>query len=72
VAAGDPVLPCRVLPYIGVFFAAIEAWVAILMTGRCRRGICDYIEGVIRWHNRVVGNAFSLVTDVYPPFRLKP
>ena len=30
-----------------------------------------YIEGVIRWHNRVVGYAFILVTDEYPPFRLR-
>jgi hypothetical protein len=28
--------------------------------------------GVIRWHNRVVGYAFILVTDRYPPFRLRP
>ena len=58
--------------YIGVFFAAIAAWVAILVTGRYPRGIFDYIEGVLRWHNRVVGYAFILVTDVYPPFRLGP
>ena len=32
----------------------------------------DYVEGVIRWHNRVVGYAFILVTDRYPPFRLRP
>ena len=34
--------------------------------------IFDYIEGVIRWHNRVVGYALILVTDDYPPFRLSP
>jgi hypothetical protein len=44
----------------------------ILLTGRYPRGIFDYIEGVIRWHNRVVGYAFILVTGVYPAFRLKP
>jgi len=58
--------------YIGVFFAAIGAWFAILFTGRYPRGIFDFIEGVVRWHNRVVGYAFTLVTDKYPPFRLKP
>lgn len=58
--------------YVGAFFAAIAAWVAILVTGRYPRGIFDYIEGVIRWHNRVVGYAFILVTDAYPPFRLRP
>ena len=58
--------------YIGVFFAAIGAWFAILFSGRYPRGIFDYIEGVIRWHNRVVGYAGVLVTDEYPPFRLRP
>lgn len=58
--------------YVGAFFAAIAAWVAILVTGRYPRGIFDYVEGVIRWHNRVVGYAFILVTDVYPPFGLRP
>jgi hypothetical protein len=58
--------------YIGAFFAVIAAWFAILFTGRYPRGIFSYVEGVIRWHNRVVGYAFALVTDVYPPFRLSP
>jgi Domain of unknown function (DUF4389) len=58
--------------YIGVFFAAIGAWFAILFTGRYPRGIFEFIEGTIRWGNRVTGYAFTLVTDQYPPFRLKP
>jgi hypothetical protein len=57
--------------YIGVLFAVIAAWFAILLTGRYPRGIFDYVEGVIRWHNRVVGYALILVTDRYPPFRLR-
>ncbi len=56
--------------YLGALFAVIAAWLAILFTGRYPRGIFDYVEGVIRWHNRVVGYAFILVTDEYPPFRL--
>jgi hypothetical protein len=56
--------------YIGMFFAVIGAWLAILFTGRYPQGIFGYVEGVIRWHNRVVGYAFILVTDEYPPFRL--
>jgi hypothetical protein len=55
-----------------VVLAVIAAWFAILFTGRYPRGIFDYVEGVIRWHNRVVGYAFILVTDRYPPFRLSP
>ena len=58
--------------YIGVVFAVIAAWFAILFTGRYPRGLFDYVEGVLRWHNRVVAYAFLLVTDEYPPFRLRP
>ena len=58
--------------YLGVILVVIAAWFAILFTGRYPRGIFDYVEGVIRWHNRVVGYAFILVTDQYPPFRLRP
>ncbi len=65
--------------YIVLFFlevatvvVVIVAWFAILFTGRYPRGIFDFVEGVVRWHNRVVGYAFLLVTDRYPPFRLAP
>jgi Domain of unknown function (DUF4389) len=58
--------------YIGVLFGAIAAWFAILFTARYPRAIFDYIEGVIRWHDRVIGYAAILVTDEYPPFRLAP
>jgi hypothetical protein len=57
--------------YIGLVIGVIAAWFAVLFTGRYPRGIFDYVEGVIRWHNRVVGYAFILVTDVYPPFSLR-
>jgi Domain of unknown function (DUF4389) len=58
--------------YLGVLLAVIAAWFAILFTGRYPRGLFDYVEGVIRWHNRVVAYAAILVTDRYPPFRLRP
>ncbi len=57
---------------IAAFVAVIIAWFAILFTGRYPRGVFDFVEGVIRWHNRVIGYAVVLVTDQYPPFRLSP
>jgi hypothetical protein len=64
--------------YIVLFFlgiaalvAVIVAWFAILFTGRYPRGLFAFVEGVIRWYNRVVAYAFVLVTDRYPPFRLE-
>jgi hypothetical protein len=50
--------------------AVIVAWFAILFTGRYPRGLFDFVEGVLRWWNRVIAYAFVLVTDEYPPFRL--
>jgi uncharacterized protein DUF4389 len=56
--------------WIGAIVAVVCAWFAILFTGRYPRGLFDYVEGVIRWHSRVIAYALMLVTDVYPPFRL--
>ena len=56
--------------WIAAVILVIGAWFAILFTGRYPRGIFDFVEGVIRWHNRVAGYAFILVTDSYPPFSL--
>ena len=43
--------------YVAAFFAVVIAWFAILFTGRYPRGLFDFVEGVIRWTNRVVGYA---------------
>jgi len=57
---------------IGVLVSVVVAWFAILFTGRYPRGLFDYVEGVYRWHNRVIGYALILVTDRDPPFSLQP
>jgi hypothetical protein len=57
---------------LAALVAVIGAWFAIVFTGRYPRGIFDFVEGVIRWNNRVIGYAITLVTDQYPPFSLAP
>jgi hypothetical protein len=57
---------------IAAFVVVVVAWFAILFTGRYPRGMFDFLQGVIRWHNRVIAYALTLVTDRYPPFRLAP
>jgi hypothetical protein len=63
-----------VLFFLGIaaFVAVVIAWFAILFTGRYPRGLFDFVVGVYRWYNRVVGYALILTTDQYPPFRLSP
>jgi Domain of unknown function (DUF4389) len=58
--------------WIAAFFVVVFAWFAILFTGRYPRGMFEFVEGVLRWENRVTAYAFLLVTDRYPPFRLNP
>jgi hypothetical protein len=55
---------------VAALAAVLLAWFAILLTGRYPRRLFGFVEGVIRWHNRVLGYAFLLVTDRYPPFSL--
>ena len=65
--------------YVVLFFlhmalvvVVIIAWFAILFTGHYPRELFAFVEGVIRWDNRVIAYAVVLVTDQYPPFRLSP
>jgi hypothetical protein len=61
-----------VLFFLGIaaFFVVVFAWFAIVFTGHYPRGAFDFVEGVMRWGNRVAGYAVTLVTDAYPPFAL--
>jgi hypothetical protein len=56
--------------WIAAFAVVVVAWFAILFTGRYPRGMFEFVEGVMRWSQRVTAYAFLLVTDKYPPFRL--
>jgi Domain of unknown function (DUF4389) len=58
--------------YLAAIVVVVLAWFAILFTGRYPRGMFEFVEGVLRWHNRVVAYSLVLVTDEYPPFRLSP
>ena len=55
---------------VAAFIAVVAAWFAILFTGRYPRELFNFVEGVLRWDNRVIGYTLTLVTDAYPPFRL--
>ena len=56
--------------FIATVVVVIVAWFAILFTGRYPRDLFGFVEGFLRWGNRVGAYAFLLTTDRYPPFRL--
>ncbi len=57
--------------WLAALFVVLYAWVMILATGRYPRGAFDFVVGVGRWQARVMGYAWLLVTDRYPPFSLR-
>ena len=67
-----------VIPHLVVLFflwlaalaVVVAAWFAILFTGRFPRGMFHFLEGVLRWDQRVIAYAMVLTTDQYPPFSL--
>jgi hypothetical protein len=56
--------------WIAALVVIVLAWFAILFTGSYPRGMFDFVEGVLRWGQRVIAYALLLVTDRYPPFSL--
>ena len=52
---------------VGMLFAVVLAWLAILFTARYPESLFHFVVGVQRWQFRV--NAYvNLLTDEYPPF----
>src|SRR5919205_419843 len=44
--------------WLAAIVSVVIAWFAILFTGRYPRGLFDFVLGVFRWWNRVLGYAF--------------
>jgi Domain of unknown function (DUF4389) len=65
-----PHLIVLIFLWIAAFGVVVVAWFAILFTGRYQMGMFRFVEGVLRWGQRVIAYAFLLVTDRYPPFSL--
>ena len=60
-----------VLFFLWVAFAVVSivAFFAVMFTGRYPKPLYDFVLGMNRWAFRVAAYA-TLMTDVYPPFRL--
>ena len=57
---------------IAAIIVVVIVWFTILFTGEYPPELFRFVEGVMRWNNRVIAYAVVMVTDAYPPFRLAP
>ena len=62
---------------VGLFYSIygvvmlIVGWFAVIFTKNMPQVVAEVLFGLTRYWNRVLGYAFLLVTDEYPPFSLK-
>jgi hypothetical protein len=56
--------------WVAALVVVVLAWFAVLFTGRYPAGMFRFVEGVLRWDQRVIAYALVLTTDRYPPFSL--
>ena len=52
---------------IALFFTAVAAWFAVVITGRYPQGLYDFNAGALRWFSRVYAYGY-LQVDPFPPF----
>ena len=57
--------------YFAAWFVVIAAFFAVLFTRRYPPALFHFLEGVMRWHARVIAYVYLMV-DPYPPFRFEP
>lgn len=50
--------------------ATVFAWLFVSLTGTYPESVAKFVLGTVEFWNRVVGYAFIMVTDEYPPFTL--
>ena len=55
---------------IYLFLLTIAGWFSVLFTGNYPERCAEGVVGTIAYWNRVLGYAFSMVTDEYPSFSL--
>lgn len=66
-----PATFCLYFVGIAAFVVIWIAFWAVTFTGQYPRSMFDFVSGYMRWTARVTAYLYGL-TDVYPPFRMRP